>query len=135
LEGLFFQATLDFDDIENGDFEFVDPQALPGGRPLPGIVGGQLPAVALNVPAFMDTTFYLSKRVFGFFTPFKVNVDAVITQRLVISGRHIGNISLVGIDENRENSGILLLFNLSKERVRELRKMIKKSKRNPGRLY
>ncbi len=133
--GTFFQATLDFEDIENGDFEFVDPQSLPGGRPLPGIVGGQLPAVAINVPDFLDTTFYLSKRVFGFFTPFRVNVDAIITQRLVIAGTHIGNISLVGKDEGGENSGVLLLFNLTKQGKKELKRIIKRSKKTPNRIF
>ncbi len=133
--GTFFQVTIDLDDIENGNFEFVDPQSLPGGRALPGIVGGTLPSVAVNVPDFLDTTFYLSNRVFGFFTPFKVNVDAIITQRLMLAGKHIGNISLVGKDENGENSGVLLLFNLTSQGKKEIKKIIKASKRNPNRLY
>ncbi|MBL7664819.1 MAG: hypothetical protein JNM93_06765 [Bacteriovoracaceae bacterium] len=129
--GTFFQAVIDFDDIENGNFEFVNPESLPGGRPLPGIVGGTLPAVAVNVPDFLDTTFYLSKKVFGFFTPFRLNVQAIFTQRLYMNGKYMGNISLVGVDEQGDNSGILLLLNISSEVKKDLKKVIELSKKNP----
>lgn len=138
MGGTFFQVALDMQDLELTDWNLVDPHALPGGRPLPGVVGGQLPSIAVQVPDLGDATFYVSKQVFGFFMPFKVDAQgAVVTFRLYMENKHIGNISLVGNDQNGENGGLLLLMNLNKEGKARLQKLVDYSKRkeNKGKMF
>lgn len=127
--GTLFQVAVDLKDIELTDWGQVDPTQLPGGRPLPGIVGGQLPAIAVTVPQLADTTVYASQKVFGFFLPFKLKVQAIATFRIVINGKNMGNLSLVGQDSNGENSGVLVLMNLNAAGKAELKRLIKHSKK------
>lgn len=136
--GTLMQVSLDVSDIDNTDWGLVDPTTLPGGRPLPGIVGGKLPAVAMQVEELNDATFYVSKQVFGFFVPFKVDASgAIVTFRLNMDNKHIGNISLVGNDQSGENGGLLLLMNLNKDGKARLKKLIdySKKKQNKGKLF
>jgi hypothetical protein len=138
MGGTFMQVALALEDIEGTDWSLVDPTALPGGRPLPGVVGGRLPAIAVNIPSAKDTTFYVSKQIFGFFLPFKVDVtDAVLTFRIFMDDKHIGNVSLVGNDQSGDNSGMLLLMNLDKNAKARLQTLIKHSKKksNRGKLF
>lgn len=123
--GTLLQLSLDMNQITNGNIELNEPTALPGGRPLPGIRDGKLPAVSMTVPKFKDMTFYLSKKVFGIFVPFKVGIGDIITYRLVVKERFIGTISLVGQDTDGENSGALMLINLTRQNKAMLRKLIK----------
>jgi hypothetical protein len=138
MGGTFFQVALDIQDIDGTDWSLVDPHALPGGRPLPGVVGGQLPSIAVQVPSLNDTTFYVSKQIFGFFVPFNVDAQgAIVSFRLYMENKHIGNISLVGNDQSGENGGLLLLMNLNKDGKARLQKLIDYSKRkeNKGKLF
>jgi hypothetical protein len=129
--GTLLQITIDPKDIEklSSGVEFGDPETLPGGRPLPGIVGGVLPSLAVNVPDLFDTTFYVSNKVFGFFVPVEIpSFDVDVTTRIVINGKAIGNLSVISPDQNRENSGLLLLLNISALRSPELKRLINLSK-------
>lgn len=48
--------------------DFADPERLPNGKPLPGIPGGELPQLGLNIsrtPMYL----YLGKGAVGFFVP------------------------------------------------------------------
>jgi hypothetical protein len=138
--GTLFQVTLDMKDVENGDFRFLDPKKLPDGRELPGIVGGVLPSVAINVREWRDVTFYLSKRVFGFFLP--TNLDKVsnlpfTTFAINMNKRHIGNLSLMFKTKDSDQSGLLLLLNLSSSGKAELQRLLNHSMKsqNRGRIY
>jgi hypothetical protein len=136
--GTFFQVALSLEEIEGTDWTLVDPQALPGGRPLPGVVGGQLPSFAVTVPDLADSTFYVSKKVFGFFLPMKVDAaGALITFRLYMQDKHIGNISVVGQDQNGEHSGLLLLLNLNNSGKAQLKALLQHSKKagNRNKMY
>lgn len=136
--GTLMQVYLDVGDIDSTDWGLVDPTTLPGGRPLPGIVGGKLPSIAMQVEELNDATFYVSKQVFGFFMPFKVDASgAILTFRLNMEGKHVGNISVVGNDQSGENGGILLLMNLNKDGKARLKKLIEYSKRreNKGKIF
>lgn len=125
--GTLFQVAMDLKDVEGTDWTLVDPHALPDGRPLPGIVGGQLPAFAVTVPQLADTTVYASQKVVGFFLPFKMNVQAIATFSIVLNGKKYGNLSLVGTDSSHTDSGLLILINLSAANKAELKKLIKES--------
>ena len=135
--GTLLQLAVDLADIEGTDWTVVDPKTLPGGRPLPGIVGGQLPAFAVTVPELNDTTVYASKKVFGFFYPFKIKAGVIVTARIVIGGKNMGNLSIVGSDANDANSGVLVLMNLNSAGKAQLKKLLKESKKaeNRAKIY
>lgn len=128
-KGTKFEAVLDVKDIESSEVEFTDPQTLPGGRPIPGVVGGTMAGVAVEIPRLYHTTFYAGKKMFGVFVPFSLKMDGIVTYRLFVNNKPIGNISAVGQDENGENSGVFLLFNIDLKMKKELLRMMKKSPR------
>ena len=93
----------------------LDPQTLPGGRPLPGVRSGRLPAVAFNIEEFHNIHIYAGNNFLGAFLPIpSLDIQqAILTARFHLdNGKKAGNISLVGQDEAGENAGILLLLNL-----------------------
>ncbi len=102
-------------DVLGGKVEQLDPQTLPGGRNLPGVASGKLPASAFTVSALGNSTVYLGSSVFGLFVPMaSVGMQGMIaTFRFYTGGNRAGNISLVGADTEGKNSGILLLLDLN----------------------
>lgn len=125
--GTMMAVSISLDDVFNGDLQRLDPQALPGGRPLPGVPSGSLPAIAFSIEKFYGMGFYIGKSVFGLFVPIKgLGIgNSVVTARFYSSGSRVGNISLVGEDTNGENSGILLMLDLGKYKSK-LKKLAKK---------
>lgn len=112
--GTLMSISISLKDIVDGGLDKLDPQKLPGGRNLPGISTGALPAVAFSIEKFHNMTFYLGKSAFGIFVPAKVGVDGAIASfRYYMNQKAAGTISLVGNDENGENSGMLLMINLT----------------------
>jgi hypothetical protein len=103
------------DVFDNGDFlRSLDPQTLPGGRPIPGLAAGRLPAVAFQIPDAFDMGFYIGDKLYGIWVPLDLGLDgAIATLRFYSEGRRVGNISLVGSDSNGDNSGIFLALDLS----------------------
>lgn len=113
--GTLMSINLAIKDVANGNLQLLDPQTLPGGRSLPGVAGGRLPAVAFSIEKFKGMSFYVGPKLFGVFVPLK-NLGigtSIITARYYVSSTRVGNISLVGQDANGENSGILLMLDLS----------------------
>lgn len=114
-DGMLIVFTVAIEDFVNINDRFMDPQTLPGGRPLPGVAAGQLPALALKVPEVLDSVFYVGPKVLGLFVPFK-RLDlkgGILTFRFHdTDGVRVGNISLVGQDQNKDNAGLLMLVNV-----------------------
>jgi len=105
----------------------VDPLKLPGGRLLPGVLSGSLPAVAFTIEKFKNVTFYIGKTVFGFFVPFDSGIDnSIVTFRYYVGTTRGGNISLVGRDPQGENSGLLLLLDMTNQAKNQLQKYLSK---------
>lgn len=122
--GTMMVASISLQDVFFNDLLLLPKQTLPGGRPLPGVVGGELPAVAFNIPEFHNMTFYIGNDFYGIFFPFHVGVKGVIaTFRFYQDGDRIGHISLVGADENNENAGFLLLLDLSPSMKKRLKRL------------
>lgn len=110
----------------DGGLTLLEPQKLPGGRPLPGVLSGQLPAVAFSIEKFKNMSIYLGPKVFGVFIPLNVDigVNNIITARYYINTKRGGNLSLVGKDDKGENSGFLLLIDLGTAQVAQLRSLV-----------
>lgn len=122
-DGTLMTMTLAIDDVLDDDLLLLDPQKLPGGRDLPGVRGGSLPAVAFSVENFNNMSFYVGPEVFGFFVPAGVDFDnGIATFRYFIGDDRAGNISLVGKDENGENAGVLLLLDMDASTKKKLRR-------------
>lgn len=125
--GTLMAVSISLQDVFNGDLQELPAQTLPGGRALPGVVGGRLPAVAFSIPQFHNIAVYLGERVFGLFVP-TPNLglgQSIATFRFYSSGTRTGNISLVGEDANGENSGVLLLLDLGESVKKRLQKVAK----------
>ncbi len=122
--GMLMAFSIDLDDVFSGNLDTLDPQTLPGGRALPGVVGGKLPAVAFSIEQFHNISVYLGPDVFGLFVPVNLSIDNTIaTFRYYIGDKRMGNISLVGADENGENGGILLLLDMNASVVKKLKRL------------
>lgn len=115
--GTLMAISVSLKDVLGRDVRNFDPLTLPGGRSLPGVAGGRLPAVAFTIEKFKNMSFYLGPRVFGVFVPLnKLGIGtSIITARYYTGSNRIGNISLVGEDANGENAGILLMLDMGEK--------------------
>lgn len=124
--GTLMVFTVDLDDIFKGNVNRLDPQTLPGGRPLPGVSSGALPAVAFTIPKWENVSVYIGPSVFGVFVPVKLKAQGAILTARYKADSVSGNISLVSADSNGENSGFLLLLNITKNLEKALKYTAKK---------
>lgn len=121
--GTLMAFSISLDDVFNIDINKLDPTTLPGGRPLPGVVNGRLPAVAFSIEKFAGVTVYLGPEVFGIFVPINMGFDqAIVTSRFYTDGKRTGNLSLVGRDTAGANSGLLLMLDLGARTKKLLQK-------------
>lgn len=128
--GTLMAISVSLKDVFDTSLQQLDPATLPGGRSLPGVAGGRLPAVAFSIEKFKNMGFYLGPKVFGVFIPLK-NLgigNSIITARYYTGSNRIGNISLVGEDANGENAGILLMLDMSSSTQSQLKSVAKKYK-------
>ncbi len=125
--GTVMNISISLADLLEGGLDQLDPLKLPGGRNLPGVNGGALPAVAFSIEKFNNMSFYLGKKLFGIFVPTNVGVDGAIASfRYYVANKAAGTISLVGNDENGEHSGVLLMLNLTGAVENQLKAVHKK---------
>ena len=126
--GTLMSISISVDDIFAGGMDQLDPQTLPGGRPLPGVATGRLPAVAFSIEKFRNMAFYLGPKLFGVFIPVKnLNMQgAMLSSRFYSNGKRTGNISLVGEDTNEKNGGFLLMLDMNSQTKKALKYMAKK---------
>ena len=100
----------------------MDPLTLPGGRALPGVASGTLPAIAFTIEKFHNISMYLGPEVFGVFVPVKLGLEgSILSARFYSDEKRIGNISIVGEDENGENAGVLLMLSMAGSTKRYLK--------------
>jgi hypothetical protein len=125
--GSMLELTIDPEDIKGVEVA-DDPNTLPDGRPLPGIPGGILPSLRLDVEKAWNTSFYYHPKLFGFFTPIKVKFDTVLdpSYRIVIHGIDIGLLGWVGPNSEGGGTGLMLFI-----RPDDIKKLIEMKDRNP----
>lgn len=117
--GYLIQVGVSLSDLAlvlKNEVQSMVPRALPGGRPLPGVIEGELPALALSVPRLNHMVFYVGEAVFGFFIPVQFPIQMkgfMATHRFYdVEGTSIGNLSVVGGDTQNQNGGILVLIRI-----------------------
>ena len=125
--GTLMQVSISLKDIVEGGLEGLPPQKLPGGRPLPGVTSGALPAVAFSIEKFNNVSLYVGKDVFGIFLPASLGIDGAIASfRYYVGEKAAGTISLVGADADGANSGVLLLLDMKGQVKSQLMNVYKK---------
>lgn len=113
--GTLLVLTISVTDFLGDKGSMFNPQTLPGGRPLPTVAAGVLPAIAIQVPQLFNTVFYVGPSVIGFFVPFKkLNLaGSILSFRFYDkAGAPKGILSLVGSDASGGNAGILALLSV-----------------------
>lgn len=133
--GTMIQIAFDPKDVESDDFRVVPHETLPDGRPFPFTAGGTLPALAINTPDFLDTTFYVSENLFGFFIPVKYNLDVSAFSRIRMDGKQIGIATIIKPNSQGTGSGVMLVLTLDALENTQLQKLLKTSKKNSHRVY
>jgi hypothetical protein len=111
--GTLLVLTVSVTDFLGDKGTMFDPQTLPGGRPLPSVAAGKLPAIAIQVPQLFNSVFYVGPEVLGFFVPFnKLDLaGSILTFRFHNkAGEAIGILGLVGSDASGKNAGILAMM-------------------------
>lgn len=112
--GTLIVLTMSVPDYLGNQGQGLNPQALPGGRPLPSVAAGVMPAVAIQVKQLFNTVFYVGPQVIGFFVPFnKLDLaGTILTFRFYDKvNKPVGILALVGSDANDQNAGILAMMN------------------------
>ena len=127
-DGTLLAFSVSLDDIFGDEVKRLDPLTLPGGRAIPGVSSGTLPAVAFSIEKLKNVGFYIGPQIFGVWIPLnKLNMPgAMITTRFYTGSKRVGNLSLVGEDANGENAGIFLALSVSKSAERALKRQAKR---------
>jgi len=127
-DGTLMAFSVSLDDIFGDNVKQLDPLTLPGGRAIPGVSSGTLPAVAFSIEKFKNVAFYIGPKIFGIWIPLsKLNMPgAMITTRFYTGSKRVGNLSLVGEDSNGENAGFFLALTVSSYQERLLKKQAKR---------
>jgi hypothetical protein len=125
--GTLFAANIAMKDVLGRNAQEFDAMTLPGGRALPGVLGGSLPAVAFTIPKFHNISIYLGPKIFGLFVPVKINIGQnIISARYYIGKSRAGNLSIVGPDTEGKNSGVLLLLDMDAQTKNQMAAIVAK---------
>ena len=123
-KGTALAFSIDINDVlEESRFRFGN-LTLPGGRPIPGIKGGTLPAISFSVKKLHNMVFYIGFKALGLWIPLACYTKKmIITKNFVIGKKVIGSLSLVGVDRNNKNAGVMLIINISAAQRKQLKKL------------
>jgi len=124
--GAVLTATVSLDDIFSADVQQLDPKTLPGGRMIPGVAAGALPAVAFKIEEKLgNTVFYVGPKVFGMWIPLpKFELYGFAwTKSFTAGSKRVGNISLFGKDQTGDNSGFFIALSVNTKNKRRLKNL------------
>ncbi len=126
--GAVLSFTVSLDDLFDDDVTELDPKTLPGGRMIPGVAAGALPAVAFSVEKLKNMAFYVGPKIFGIWVPLpKFDLYGFgWTQQYKVGSRRVGNISLFGKDANGENAGFFLALSVKSSQEKMLKRQAEK---------
>lgn len=138
--GTIIKVAFDPRDVDSDHFRVVPAETLPDGRPFPFTMDGTLPALALNVPKLLDTTFYASNAVFGFFIPVSLpngmDIPFDIPFRLRMNGKQVGIVSYIRTNHEGEGSGVVLMLTMKQIQDNpEFQTLLKYSKRYESKVF
>jgi hypothetical protein len=124
--GTAIDFKIDLETITSGNVGTLEPMYLPGGRDIP-VVGGSLPGVAFNIPVAQNVHVYLAKNIYGIFLPvdFPEEIQGTLIYTIKVNGKKYGNVAVIGKDSNGENSGVLILADLTTLSEKERAKLMK----------
>jgi hypothetical protein len=126
--GTLLAVSVAMKDVLGRTAQEFNAMTLPGGRALPGVLGGSLPAVAFTIPKFHNLSIYLGPKIFGIFVPIKMNIGQnIISARYFIGKTRAGNVSIVGPDAQGEHSGLLLLLDMDAQTKRQMASIVAKN--------
>ena len=124
--GTLFVLDLFMGDLSNTGNEDMPLKGLPDGRPLPGVDGGQLPALFFSVQNFPGSVMYIGKNKFGLYLPMALSTPGILTMPYYVNGKENGTISLIGQQYFNGPSGILLLLNIDATAKKYFKRQIRK---------
>lgn len=128
--GSVLQFNVSLDDMFSSDVQELDPKTLPGGRMIPGVAEGALPAVAFSLEDKMKgVAFYVGPKIFGIWIPLpKFEIYGLSWTKAFSAGsKRVGSISMFGKNMDGEHSGFFLA--LSTKTAYEQKKLKKLSKK------
>ena len=127
---------IDVDDLASINIGVGDGNTLPDGRPIPGVAGGVLENSLRFDTELLDLSFYYHKTLFGIYLPLGWDTQGMAGYwNIVYSGKNVGMLGLVASDENGNGSGIMLFVRLNQLKDKQIKRMIKLSKKNSNLLY
>lgn len=140
--GMMLSLYADANDLENFEVGVGEGNALPDGRPLPGVPGGELED-SLRIDAEFKVgktqlapSFYFHKKFFGLWMPFGFETAGISGYWNVwIKEKNVGFLGIVGNDTEGRSAGGVLLLRLENLKNRGFQRLIKESQRNPHRIY
>lgn len=128
---------IDLEDLRAIDVGVGDGNYLPDGRPVPGIPGGRLEdSLRIDTP-WKDISFFYHKKLFGVWIPFGFETAGISGYwNMNFSGKNIGMLGLVGNNPvNNHKAGAIIFLRLENLKDKQLKRMIRLSKRNPHLVY
>jgi hypothetical protein len=112
--GTLFSYHVNIQDFFGSQGAGMGQETLPGGRQIPGVVGGALPGISVGLPGFGGTDLYFSANAIGIFVPSEHlggSGSVIRTYRFYDQNKNpVGMVSPVGDASTGGNAGLLLLL-------------------------
>jgi hypothetical protein len=119
--GIFVKAKISVEDLFNKNIHALPKRALPGGRAIPGVIDGVLPATRVPLGRAGNNkviTIYQNRDVFAFFYPHEHGQRSEVTPYYVEEVQ-VGHLVLIEADENGRNEGFLYVLPVT-EKMRDV---------------
>lgn len=138
--GSLVSFQVDLEDIKAVNIGLGMSNALPDGRPIPGLAGGELKeSLRLDLEEkFYNVSIYYHKTFAGVYIPFNFDMGPVfrnISYPLKWQGKQVGLIAVVQAQGALKASGTVFLNLKAFKSNKEIQKRLKLSKEFPGQIF